>query len=243
MIVDVHNHIWSGKRFHHTDPQTVEMLIERMDKSGIERAVCFSRPNQIDNDYVAGAAKGYPDRITGFVVINPWAPDAVQELERGFADLGLRGLKLHPTLSGFPIDAHELVDPLFEVCDAYGYPVLSHAMGDHAWLAPSRFEEMAQTFPGVDIIMAHSGFLLAHDIMVRAAGRNDNLYLGTSVSSAFDVKMAVEEIGPKKVLMGTDTPWGYYEMELLKMELAVPNARDRDLVMGGNLLRLLGGEL
>lgn len=241
MIVDVHNHIWRGSEFFHGNPQMVEMLLERMDECGIDHAVCFTRPNQIDNEYVIEAAKAHGDRITGFACTSPWTEQAADELRRCF-DAGLRGLKLHPILNGFPIDAHNIVDPLFAVCEEYGYPIICHAMGDHAWLAPSRFEEMAKTFPEVDVIMAHSGFLVAHDDMVRTAGRNANLYLGTSVSSAFNVKMAVQELGPEKVLMGTDTPWGYYEMELLKIELAVPDEAGRRLVMGGNTLRLLGRE-
>ena len=47
---------------------------------------------------VAGCARDHPDAFLGFASVDPWKGDAaVVELERSVRDLGLRGLKLHPT--------------------------------------------------------------------------------------------------------------------------------------------------
>jgi predicted TIM-barrel fold metal-dependent hydrolase len=44
----------------------------------------------------------YPEQFMGFASVDPWKGKlAVQELERSVKELGLRGLKLHPTTQAF----------------------------------------------------------------------------------------------------------------------------------------------
>src|SRR5262245_22985811 len=56
----------------------------------------------VGNDYVAGVVEKYPDRFIGFASVDPWKGQAaLKELERAVKELGLRGLKLHPTSQAF----------------------------------------------------------------------------------------------------------------------------------------------
>jgi uncharacterized protein len=131
-----------------------------------------------------------------------------------------------------------MMDPILEVCRELGLPVLIHS-GDSPLCLPYQFEELAQAFPEVPMIMAHSGFLWLISAAVRIAARHPNLYLETSLVDTTDIEDFMLKVGPERVVMGSDTPWARFEMEIKKIEMAIPDRRARAMVMGGNLLRLL----
>lgn len=234
MVVDVHNHIGVrvGKQ------QTVEELVKSMNRAGVDKAVAFPFVENPDNNYIAEAVKKFPDKIIGFGCVNPWVPTAIEELERSVTELGLKGLKLHPLLHGYAIDNHSLVDPIFEACEKLNIPIIAHG-AESLFTMPHAFEEMARTFPNVKLIMAHAGFMYSTDQGIRAAKRNKNLYLDMTATTAWDVTHAVEEVGPERVLMGSDTPFMYHEVEMKKVEMAISDPQVRKMVMGENALRLL----
>src|SRR5262245_13799116 len=56
----------------------------------------------VGNDYVAEVARKYSGQFIGFASVDPWkGAIAIRELERAVKELGLRGLKLHPTVQAF----------------------------------------------------------------------------------------------------------------------------------------------
>lgn len=239
-VVDSHNHI--GRRIGWE--RSVEDLMREMDHAGIDMAVVFpiALAGKIDNDYVANAVKKYPDRLIGFATVDPQFGDsAVEELERCVTKLGLKGLKLHPDGSGYPIDDHTKTDPIFEVCAKHRIPVISHAQGDNPRTMPLQFEEMAKTFPDVTIMMAHMGAWQSTYQAIRVAKRNDNLFLETAGNPFVgEISWALKEVGAHKIIMGTDTPFGDFEVSLKIIEKAVSKAEERNLVRGGNLEKILG---
>ena len=67
----------------------------------------------VTNDFVAGCARAHPEAFVGFASVDPLKGDAaVVELERAVRELGLRGLKLHPTAQGFRPDDRARVPDL-----------------------------------------------------------------------------------------------------------------------------------
>jgi hypothetical protein len=75
---------------------------------------------------------------------------------------------------------------------------------------------------------------------ILVAKRTPNIYLETSSSQLIEVRMAYRDLGPEKIIMGTDWPGSDFEMERLKMKKAIPDPAHRAMVEGGNLARLLG---
>jgi len=238
-VLDAHNHI--GRRIGWE--RSVEDLIKEMDVAGIDVAVVFpiALAGKIDNDYVADAVKKHPDRLVGFATVDPQFGDtAVEELIRCVTKLGLKGLKLHPDGSCYPIDDHSITDPIFDVCAKYKMPIISHAQGDNIRTMPLQFEEMAKTFPEVTIMLAHMGCWRLTYQAIRVAKRNDNLFLETAGNvDVSSIRDAVKEAGADKVIMGSDTPFGDFEVSLKIMEKAIPKTEERKLVMGGNLEKIL----
>jgi predicted TIM-barrel fold metal-dependent hydrolase len=241
MIIDAYNNVWeAGGQSDYLTGETfsVEMMLKDMDNAGVDMAVGCSLGQMIDNAYTSKIAKKYPDRIVGFGQVNPRSPDAVDTVRRCFEEYGLRGLKLHPTLQGFHFVDHGLLDPIFEVCSEYKWPILVNALDD-PFVAPLGIEEISRHFPDAPVFIAHMGTVWNVMEAFLVAERNPHIYLETSSTQLLEVKMAYAKVGPQQIIMGTDWPGSDFEMERLKMRKAIPDETDRALVEGGNLRKLL----
>src|SRR3990172_4440786 len=104
----------------------------------VDRAICFNiaagpgdasvgdwymgSARQV-NDETAAIVRAYPDKLIGFLSVHPFDPGALDEIERGAKDLGLRGIKLGPNYQNFD----PLGEPAFLVyrrAQELGLPVL-----------------------------------------------------------------------------------------------------------------------
>jgi predicted TIM-barrel fold metal-dependent hydrolase len=114
-----------------------------------------------DKEVAAYVAK-HPDRLVGFLCVDPTQPRWQEELEEGHQDLGLKGIKLLPMYAGFNPDSKEL-DYLWEYATRHHLPVLLHTGTTFISEAPlectlpRRIDNVAIRFPEVKIIMAHLG--------------------------------------------------------------------------------------
>ncbi len=236
MIIDSHNHIGSGQ-----GQQTASTLIAHMDRAHVDRAVVFPYVELLDpghNDWIAENVALYADRLIGYAAVNPWHANAANEVRRAVTEKGLRGLKLHPFLHAYSLTQHDLVDPVLRACRDLRIPVVVHGAGEWSNM-PLPFDEMARTFPDVTIVMAHMGTVWGFQDALVVAERRPNVMLGTALAFSGFVQMAVERVGADKVLMETDSPVQAFEAEIAKIEIAVPDRAARDLVMGGNIARIL----
>ncbi len=241
MITDAYNNIWQAAQnsdYLTAETYSVEMMLADMDAAGVDMAVGCSLGQMINNDYISSVMKTYADRIIGFGQVNPRENNAADQVRRCVEDYGLKGLKLHPTMHGYHFVDHGLLDPVFEVCSEYELPVLVNALDD-PFVTPLGIEEIAKGFPKVPVLIAHMGTVWNVTEAILVAKRTANIYLETSSTQLIEVRMAYRDVGPEKIIMGTDWPGSDFEMERLKMRKAIPDEAHRQLVEGGNLLRLL----
>lgn len=242
MRIDHHNHVWVGKQVGENfldQNMSVEAILHAMDQANVDMAGVCSLAQDLQNDYILDAQKKYPDRIFGYVFVNPRQPDAVENVKRYLGE-GLKGLKLHPRLHGFPLSNHKLVDPILEVCKEFKVPVFGHG-GSEEFNMPFDFEEIARTFPDVSVILGHLGAFGAVDSAILAASRTPNLYLDTSLCAVGDLKNAIKYVDTDKLLMSSDWPGSDFRLEYFKLELATEgDPAVRDKIAGGNYARLFG---
>ena len=125
---------------------------------------------RVPNELVAQACRDFPDSFVGFGSVDPHKGlRAVAELDR-IADMGLHGVKLHPSLQAFAPD-HESIWPLYEKCEELGLIALFHTgtSGIGAgqpggqgikldYARPIRLDAVAASFPDLQIIAAHFGY-------------------------------------------------------------------------------------
>jgi uncharacterized protein len=241
MIIDAYNNVWEAggtSDYLTAESYTPQNMIASMDSAGVDVAVGCSLGQMIDNDFIAGTVKQHPGRIVGFGQVDPRRPEATDEVRR-CAELGLKGLKLHPTMHGYHFADHGLLDPVFEACRDAGLVVLVNALDD-PFCAPLSIEEISKGFPEVPLLIAHMGTIWNVNEAILVAERNPHIYLETSGTQLIEVQMAYRRLGGSKLVMGTDWPGSDFDLERAKIAKAVPDAEDRARVEGGNLAGLLG---
>ena len=176
------------------------------------------------NDYVAELVSAHPERFIGFATVDPWKDRwAVNELERAVAELGLRGLKLHPIHQAFfPGDTRFY--PLYEKCAELGAPLLLHSGFAAAgagmpggggmklkYAAPiPHIDDIAADFPDLTIIMAHPAWPWVEE-QIAVALHKPNVYLDLSGWAPRYIPQAlIDETNTRlqdKVLFGSDFPY------------------------------------
>jgi hypothetical protein len=116
---------------------------------------------------------------------------------------GFVGIKLHPTLDGYPGDDPAL-DPYLEVAAAAGRPVAVHSAPGDA--DPDHIRRLAERHPSVPVILYHTylGPAEGRRRAVRYLGEHPNLYLESSWCRWKTVLRFVEQVGPERVLFGSD---------------------------------------
>lgn len=242
MIIDSHTHIDEAGFW--VDPP--ETILELMDEAEIEKAVVMTyrdAPVPGDRnplDYVADACQRYP-RLIGYARMNPrYGEQAVRELERGFRDLGMKGLKLHPvSYVMHPMSDETLA--LIRTAAAWNAPTLFHC-GDEEFTLPYQVAQAAAVVPEATIIMGHMGGYFHVEDAIAAARLHPNLVLDTSAMPYPKmIRRAVERIGPERVVFASDGPGCDPTLEVAKVRAAGLTPSEEELVFAGNIQRILDG--
>jgi predicted TIM-barrel fold metal-dependent hydrolase len=189
--------------------------------------------------------------IDGHIHAGSWSPAkflgrgvSFEEMETCLATCGIHGIKLHPSCDGVRItDAR--AEPFLGYAVDEGLPVMVHC-GRWQEMASYRFAlEAASKHPGTVFILSHMGgdipeLEMATIDHIKAAALS-NVRLGIEgVREYWAVERAVRELGADKVIFGSDYPLGHPKMYLGLVDALAMSADQKDLVLGGNMLRLLG---
>ena len=244
MIIDAHDHLGRWGAFYVPQGGTIEQMIASMDKLGINK-VCITAMSSIGPDYIYGnnmvmdALKKYPDRVIGYVTVNPNYPEDMQhELDRCFAVKGFKGIKIHAGCHGRAIDDKNYT-AAYREADQRGLPVLIHTWGSGDI---DQFEHVCAQYPNANFIMGHTGGDV--EIMEKAVemiGRYKNAYgdLAVSMVPEGNLEWYVANGDPKKIIFGTDMPFYDPTPTLARVLMARIPDRVKADILGGNMARLL----
>jgi predicted TIM-barrel fold metal-dependent hydrolase len=236
MIIDVHSHAWRFPDDFSADfirqakrakaGQEVDLAVRYEDYAALAsepvRTIVFGGKARlsglwVDDRYVAQYVAAHPDRLIGFLSVDPTQPGWEDELRHGHQELKLRGIKLLSMYAGFRPDEPRL-DPLWQYAQRHHLPVLLHtgttfvAQAPLELTLPRHLDPVAARYPDVPIIMAHIGHPYEGECIVTAR-KHPNLY--TDISALhyrpfqfYHSLMLVQEYGIwDKVLFGTDYPF------------------------------------
>jgi predicted TIM-barrel fold metal-dependent hydrolase len=242
-VIDAHCHAGRGLNYGKDDPPSdpwttwndPQWTLRRMEEAGIERTVIFPINNttyQQANEEIAGYVRRWPDRLIGFAKhdAKTEAGEIRDLLRREVRELGLRGLKLH----GVP--SEEMMAAAAELA----VPVLFHPPSVEACL------DAVRSHPKVPFILAHLGSFASqnwreHVRAMEAAKEIPNLYLDTSsVVFVPYLEQAARELPAEKLIFGSDGPLVDVRVELYKIRLLKLPPEKEELVLAGNIRRLLG---
>ncbi len=169
------------------------------------------------NDQIAAYARQHPEKIIGFMSIDPHAPDALDELERAVNELGLKGIKTSPVYQNYHPDDPKLHE-IYQRAVKYNLPILTHAAyhcippTPMKYANPLLYDDVAIQFPELKIILAHMGLPWAEDAMVMAR-KHPNVYADISALPvrswwSYHALLTFFESGCfHKLLFGSDFPF------------------------------------
>ncbi len=248
-IWDLHCHLSgvAGK----TPEERIDRLLEYADRMGIARLCVFMgmefaydpSPENMrqQNNEVLRAIAHRPDRIFGFVYLNPKNTKAsLDELNRCVRDGPMVGVKLWVALH---CNAPEL-DPIIERATEFQAIVFQHT-----WMkitgnlpgesTPQDLAELATRHPKATLICGHSGG--DWEIGLRAIRPYPNVYadLAGGDPTAGFTEMAVRELGAERVLYGSDAGGRSFASQLAKVEGADISEGNKQLAFSGNFKKLL----
>jgi predicted TIM-barrel fold metal-dependent hydrolase len=241
-----------------------DALVADMDVAGVETCVLLGwywerqETCNLQNAWYLDWIRRHPGRLAGFAGVQPAAGQAAIDGVQRALDAGLCGIgEILAQAQGF-----SLTDPtwmrIVEIAAHRGVPINLHATdpgADPAAGPPTPlgdYVQLARDFPKATFILAHWGGGLAFR---GAEGESDlpkNLYFDTAASPLlYDIgvfRSAIAKVGASQILYGSD-----YPLILYPKAARVPSFRpfldeiasvglgpgDADLIMGGNLRRLL----
>jgi predicted TIM-barrel fold metal-dependent hydrolase len=235
-IIDVHSHTWRypddfGDDFRQQARRAkagVEMDLavrwedyERLSVPDVKTVVFGGKARLsglwVDDRYVAQYVAAHPDKLIGFLSVDPAVDGWDKELRAGHQELGLRGIKLMPMYGGYRPDEKRL-DPLWEYATEQRLPVLLHtgttfiSQAPLECTLPRHLDTVATRFPDVKMILAHLGHPYEGECVVTIR-KHKNLYADISALhyrpfQFYHSLMLVQEYGVwDKLLFGTDYPF------------------------------------
>lgn len=208
-MIDFHSHTpaWHQASWLAGEAFDARQFLTFMDDAGIDAAVVLSHDGLFDprpeaNDELAAFVHSSPDRLFGFGTTTPRRADAADELRRCFAELGLRGVKLHPWLQGFSMHESSL-DPMCEVVAEFGGIVLSHD-GTPPYATALQIAALARRHPRVPFVLGHGGLHDTWREALAAVQETPNLYLCICGTPPYAARRILDEAPAGHVLFGTD---------------------------------------
>ena len=241
-IIDMHAHVDVCPPLNWYD--TADKLIKLMDEAGIEKAVVSAYLNVPGPDNSCAerlwkSIEPYKERFMMFIRMDPWfGQDCIDFLRDACKKYPIRGVKLHPahyTLHPYG----ELTVDLCREAGKLGLPVLFHC-GDEMMCLPLQIGELAKQCPDTTVILAHMGGFAHNRDAIEVAKTCPNVYVDTSeVPLCKEIKWFVDELGPEKVLFGTDAPCCDPLVELKKVQLAGLTREELESVLYKNAVRIM----
>lgn len=248
-IWDCHSHLGNVRGEKPAD--RMARLIEYADRMGVERLVVFMgwpfvydpSPDEFrrQNDQILAAIHDWPERVFGYVYVNPNHVDrSLEEIERCVVEGPMIGIKLWVAKKC----NDPALDPIVQLATRIQIPIYQHT-----WLkitgnlpgesTPSDLAELASRHPQAMLLCGHAGGDWEHGI--RAIRPFKNVYLETAGGdpTAGIVEMAVGELGAERVIYGSDVGGRSFASQLAKVEAAEIADHEKELILGANLRRLL----
>jgi len=240
LIIDCHCHAGKGDGL--TGPWDTDAplgpYLEWAQEAGIQKTVLFAAFHSdyaAANRQVAQLVRQDPKRFYGFAFVHAQRDRGrvLEMVSTAVQQYGFVGIKCHR------YDAR-LSREICDVARAFRLPVLYDVVGEI-----SVVELLGEQYPDVNFIIPHLGSFSddwrAQVGLIDQLVRFPNIYTDTSGVRRFDIlRRAVDRVGPRKFLFGSDGPWFHPAVALRQLELLGLSEGESQAVRSGNIARILG---
>lgn len=252
---------------------TLDRLLQMLDACGIEQAICFApfsnqlRGTGIDqNPWLAAELANRP-RLVGFGTLDLERSDIEAQVKQ-IADLGLRGIKMHPNVQRFDILCPAALQA-YAAAQHLGLFITFHS-GVHQYRIAHyqvlKFDEVAYQFPDLRFSLEHvGGYAFFHEALAVITnnipfppiqGRKPQVYGGlTSIFTPDFMRMwyqpperlleLIAQAGAERLIFGLDFPYNLEDHTRAALgaltRLGLPD-QQLSMILGNNLRGILGME-
>ncbi len=246
-VIDHHAHL--SLNYGHRHKTGAEEVLRAMDEAGVDQSIVIDLSSLYGGDYRRGNAEAaeacarHPGRLMCFAYLHPplYGVDAcLRHCDEAVREMGHLGLKLHPVSDCHPTNSREYVYPVMEKCRELGVPVFIHT-GHAPHSGPILCAGLARDFPDVDIILGHIGHAMFADACYVAA-KYPNIWIDTSMNHGGPLRNALAAVGAGRLLYGSDNPTSHPIACKTLIESLPISRGEKDMILGGNIQRLLGLE-
>lgn len=198
---------------------------------------------------ISDPTSGPRGRLIPFASINPFVVnDLAEELMRLVDEFGFRGIKMYP-----PYHHHYANDarlyPLYSKAQELGLPMMVHTGSSVfkgariKYADPLHLDDVAIDFPGLNILMAHSGRPFWYEQAFWMARRHDNVFMEISGLPAKNLLRYFPrlEMVADKIVYGSDWPGNPDLVGNVNAVRALPiSEQAKQAILHDNAARILG---
>ena len=245
-IYDCHGHLGVHPDFPAYKAEPEEMLAV-MDLLNIE-TLAITSTLACYNDCPRGNAevdavlRRFPTRFRGYITVNPNPPgQAIAELEKWSHFHSPLLIKLHPGLHKYPVHGDHY-RPIWDYAEQTAAIVLVHTWDSDPNCGPLLFPPIARAHPHARILLGHSGVTWrGYHQAIEAAKAAPNLYLDLSGSQnhRLILESCVEQLGPGRILLGSDLPFLEASMTIGRVLTAGISDDAKEQILRSNFQTLL----
>lgn len=165
-----------------------------------------------DNEAVLEAARDSDGRLVPIFFANPHRdPDYYRARATQFG-----GVELSPAVHGVAL-TDERCTGLVEVAAEFGHSVYVVCIGKPGCGATD-LRALAEHFPEVTFVLGHCGFIGIDLYSINQVAQRNNIVAETSGCYTVVAQAAVNRLGAKRVVFGTEYPLQHPDVELTKMQ-------------------------
>lgn len=193
------------------------------------------------NGYVFDLKSRAGDRIIQIVWVTTQVENITEYLNYKYDVWAFKGVKLHQCWETFSIDS-DFFREVASWSEKHNLPLFIHLHNDED---VKQIISYKRKHPGLKLIIAH---LFGLELFIRENIKDTNLYFDISPLQLISDKRlikAVHYVGAKRILFGTDTPYGAKDNlsksinRILKLDLS---EEEKNMILGMNMNRLLQTE-
>jgi predicted TIM-barrel fold metal-dependent hydrolase len=210
VIIDTHIHLLD--KFESIEGTSVEALMRDLKDHNIEHAWAFTLMGfyndcKTENDKLKALCDKSNGFFTPFMTVNPRDEiHAIEEMERAYYELGMKGLKMHPWCQSFSM-TNKWFFEICRKCADLEIPLVIHD-GTPPFCEPYQACYIAEKHPGLKLILGHSGLNDLWKEALYGAMRLPNIYLCTCSTPYFGLKTIIKNVGSERILFGSDAGFG-----------------------------------
>jgi uncharacterized protein len=268
MKIDIHCHTTNRALTGMSqDTADIETIVHEMDACGVDTVVLLASYSPHKGTGISNyrllhwiEKSGHADRFKmfGSLDMEHYFFQGMNELEELAQNRLLGGIKLYGGYQSIDWEGrHDCkVAKVFGLAERYELPVMVHGGNCHSrnvredcdGLNPSQLLRVVSSFVCVPTIVSHLAYPYVLELL---SAMNKHPHLYTDVSGILDasvcpedvimVRMALDKVGPSRILFGTDFPLQSFAntIDLVELSMQEYSFQDKEMVYSGNAARIL----